>query len=297
MASDRRLSYRSRTFHALAHDFRFVAESDAVGRYFEEVLSGLPRAHGPAHEYSIRAVDAGGEQDCTEIVLEAGGADPVVVATNVSIGALAGSFVHHLNREAITAEYGVMCHAGAVARHGVGVILPADPESGKTTLTAGLVRAGFSYLTDEAALVDPTTNTIEPYPKPLSIDSGSHQLFPELEPAPAPGDDSAPSDQWQVPPDAIRPGAVGDRSRVRLVVFPKYEEGATTELVPVSRASGLVELATNTFEFRDHARRSLDALAAVIVDADCYRLTVGGLDDACRVVGDLVESTLERQRA
>ena len=43
-------------------------------------------------------------------------------------------------------------------------------ESGKTTLTAGLVRAGFDYLSDEAVAFDWDTLDIVPYAKPLSID-------------------------------------------------------------------------------------------------------------------------------
>src|SRR6266576_744062 len=48
-------------------------------------------------------------------------------------------------------------HAAAASLGGAGILLPAPPDSGKTTTVAGLVRAGCSYLTDEAALVDPET--------------------------------------------------------------------------------------------------------------------------------------------
>jgi len=48
-------------------------------------------------------------------------------------------------------------HAGAVALDGRGVLLPAPPDSGKTTLTAALTRSGFSYLSDEVAPIDPET--------------------------------------------------------------------------------------------------------------------------------------------
>jgi hypothetical protein len=277
--------YRTRGFHALAHDFRVVAETEAIGRYLEGVLSGFPACDDPADEYLVRARTDDGDPGTVEIV-HAG--DDAVVGGSASVGALAGTFVHHLNRKAIDAEYGVMCHAGGVERAGIGIVLPAHMESGKTTLTAGLVRAGFSYLTDEAVSFDPTSGLIEPFPKPLSIDNGSQHLFPELEPAPAPGDDRAPSDQWQVPPDSIRPDAVGTRCQARFIVFPKYEEGGATELVPLSRAAALVELATNTFEFRDHPCRSLDALAGVVEGARCFRLAVASLDDACDVVTNLV---------
>jgi hypothetical protein len=273
---------RTRSFHALAHDFCLVAESEEIGTYFEYVLSGFPTGVGPAHEYVVRRAADPDDGDRVQIV--DGGE---VVLSHSSVGSLAGSFVHHVNREAIRAEYAVMCHAGGVERDGLGVVLPAHMESGKTTLTAGLVRAGFSYLTDEAVAFG-ATGLIEPYPKPLSIDAGSQPLFPELEPAPAPGDDRAPSDQWQVPPGSIRSGSVGRCCRADFIVFPKYAEGEQTELVPMARAPALVELATNTFQFRDHPRRSLEVLTGVVEGARCYRLTVGDLGDACTMIDDLV---------
>ena len=96
---------------------------------------------------------------------------------------LVADIVLALNALAIPEWHGVVCHAGGVARDGSGVMLPAEPESGKTTLTAGLVRHGFDYLTDEGVAFRPGTNIVEPYPKPLSIDVGSWPLFPEFEPS------------------------------------------------------------------------------------------------------------------
>jgi hypothetical protein len=284
------VTYETRAFHALAHDFRVVAESQDLGRYVETVFSGLPISEaGDVATYSLARA---ARDDARDVVELRRGAE--VVLSDPSAGALVASFVHHVNRLAISGDHAVMCHAGGVQLDDLGFVFPAHMESGKTTLTAGLVRAGFSYLTDEAVAIDPTTGLVEPYPKPLSIDAGSHFLFPELEPPPAPGDEAAPAHQWQVPPDAIRAGAVGSSCRVRFVVFPAYVEGATTALEPLSRASALLELATNTFEFRDHPRRSLVTLAAVIEGARAYRLTVGDLGDACDLVAALTDTVEAR---
>jgi hypothetical protein len=207
----------------------------------------------------------------------------------VSSLALVGSFVQWLNQQVIDLERAVTSHAGGVARGASACVLPADPESGKTTLTTGLVRAGFDYLTDEAVSFDPDTGDIEAYPKPLSIDAGSQFLFPELEPPVPPGSERPKDAQWQVPPSSIRPDSVAGPCRARWVVFPKYEEGASTRLEPVARAEALVELTKNTFRFREHPRRALDTLAAVIRDVDCYRLSVGRLDEAVEQVAALME--------
>jgi hypothetical protein len=271
----------TRGYHALAHDFSLRVGDDALGTYLAWVLDGFEE-RDPAVEYLVRPGSS--EEHRYEVVL-----DGEVVLHAATATGLVDSIVHHVNLKAIDAEYAVMSHAGGVERDGAACVFPAHMESGKTTLTAGLVRAGFAYLTDEAVAFGWESGEIEPYPKPLSIDAGSQLLFPELAPPPPPGDDAVARAQWQVPPDSIRPGAVGARCRARYVVFPEYVSGADTALEPMSRAAGLVELARNTFEFRSHSRRALDALAGIVRTVDCFHLVVGDLDAACALVADLLD--------
>ena len=135
-------------------------------------------------------------------------------------------------------------------------VLPADTESGKTTLTTGLVRAGFAYLTDEAVRSTGTTGEIEPYPKPLSIDPGSQFLFPELRPRRS----SARADD---DPRPVAGAAVAPSAPMRSAAVPRRatscsrstRRDAATALEPISRAEALVELAKNTFRFREQPRR------------------------------------------
>ena len=74
----------------------------------------------------------------------------------------------HVHTEAIrhTGDF-LLVHAGAVRTpSGRGdAALPAQPESGKSTLTLGLVQAGFGYLSDEAAAIDPVTRMLHPVPE------------------------------------------------------------------------------------------------------------------------------------
>jgi hypothetical protein len=268
----------TRGYHALALDFALSVEDDDLGAYFAWLLDGFAEPVGTPVRYTIAPGDDG-----VHLALDG---EPVLRATDAA--SLVSSLVQWLNQQAVDPEYAVMGHAGGVERDGIACVLPADPESGKTTLTAGLVRAGFSYLTDEAVCFDWESGEIEPYPKPLSIDPGSQFLFPELAPPPPPGAAERTEAQWQVPPGFIRADAVGTRCRARFIVFPKYEQDAKTELQPVTRAEGLVELAKNTFRFREHPRRGLDTLSRVVREVECFRLTVGDLDAACAVIDDLM---------
>jgi hypothetical protein len=203
-------------------------------------------------------------------------------------GHVALEMLQTLNARCVATWPGVVCHAGCVSLDDRAVMLPAHPNAGKTTLTTGLVRAGFRYVTDEGVAFEDGTTRIRPYPKPLALDAGSWSLFPEFEPAAdLPGDDYKRT-QWHIPASDIRADAVSGACDARWIVFPTYEAGAATELVPMRRAAALVELAKNTFDFPRHGVSALEQLATVVRACDCYRLTVGNLADAVASIEDLV---------
>lgn len=270
-------------WRALNFEFTIQASDARVLETAAVALSGLASAGRPASTYGI-ARDAGtaGTAGGWALTLDS---TPLASATDVS--SLLTRLIQDLNVRATASWDGPVCHAGCVARGARAVVLPADPESGKTTLTCGLVRAGFDYVTDEGVAFTPASARIEPYPKPMSLDPGSWYLFPELEPATPAADDGAEPQQWQVPAGAIRPDAVSGTCEARFIVFPSYVEGACTEIVPMRRAEALVELAKNTFDFNRRSREYLEQLEVVVRACDCYRMTVGDLGEAIVRVEDL----------
>lgn len=275
--------YRSRVFDALGWPFRVASTDEHLVGYVEQLYRGLlDGATGAVHEYVVADVH---EDGSPPVRLTLAGE---TVGDGYDAGTLVPLLVHDVNRRALDDTPLLAAHAGGVTRGDAAVVLPAHMESGKTTLTGGLVRAGFSYLTDEAVAFDWDTLAVVPYAKPLSFDRGSWPLFAELEPvAPLPGDGYKRT-QWQVPADAIRPGAFACGGLVRELVFPRYEPSAATELVAMTRGEALVELARNTFRFRAHGRRALGTLARVVESAECHRLRVGDLDEAVALVDGLV---------
>ncbi len=71
----------------------------------------------------------------------------------------------------------LLFHAGAVERDGRVVVIAGISGRGKSTLTAALVRAGFRYVTDEMAIIDPKSGWVRPYLKPLDLDDSSLDLL------------------------------------------------------------------------------------------------------------------------
>jgi len=267
----------SRPFDALGFAFDVRAQDPHLISYFERLYQPFPDGGRTDHQYAL--------VDSSPCELRFDG-DRIGEAEVPE--ALVATLVHDLNRRALDESGHLVVHAGGVEHGGTGVVFPAAMEAGKTTLTAGLVRAGFDYLSDEAVIIDRETLCVHPYPKPLSLDRGAWPLFPELEPQSDLPSDAYKADQWQVPPSDIRSDALGQECSVDVIVFTRYEEGADTAVEPLGRGEALVEMAKNTFKFDVQGAPALDVLAEVVRSAACYRLTSGDLDRAVAAVTGLL---------
>jgi hypothetical protein len=274
--------YTTDTFEALGHRFALRTTDVRFGRVFDELYRACSTKGRPSTWYSVRH---DGDDDAERELFVDG--ERIAGIGNPSW--LLGYLTWHVNHQVIaTGGRFVLLHAAAASLGGVAVVLPGDPEAGKTTLVAGLVRAGFAYLTDEATAIDPETLQIIPYPKPLSIDRGAWSVLADL--APASGDALARycTDQWRIRPESFRPDAVGSPVVPKLVIFPEYRPDAATLVEPVARSEALLGLLRSTFSFHDAARRNVEVLGRTLAGARCYRLRSGYLNEACQAVTRLV---------
>ena len=185
-------------------------------------------------------------------------------------------------------EY-VQLHASSLELDGQAIVLPGDPGSGKTTLAAGLLARGWSYLCDEFALIDPSTREVHPYPRALCIKEASFGVVEGLGlflRRKTPYQKASKGRVAFLSPLDFDAQAVGRPSPVRWVVFPKYVRGATPFLQPITRSEAAHDLAKQCFNIRACQERAMSSLAAVTRGADCYRLVAGDINATC----DLVES-------
>jgi hypothetical protein len=278
------IAWSSGPLGALSYDFEVHVSPGAAVESVRDYLAPFSlRPGGAGTTYAVRRNDDG----TADVDV-----DGRLIADHVADWRAVALLGWHLNQtvvERAKVRY-TMLHAAAAARGDCAVLLPAPMEHGKTTTVTGLVRAGFSYLTDEAAALDPETLRVTAYPKPLTIDRGSWPLFPELRPpGPDPGGGS-----WWVPADRIRPGATIASAQPRLVVFPAYRPGEVTELHAMGHSAAVLRLAESTFAFASDGSRNLATHAQLVRNAPVYELTIGDLDTAVEMISDLVD---ERTRA
>ena len=275
-----------RCYRALSYTFRVRTQHPEIGRHFDRLLADFRsrRVPGvPTFQITHRAAAS------QPYAVYRGGR---IIQRAPSLAPIIDWVLWQATQEAVerTTEY-LALHAGAVARNGKAILLPAPPDSGKTTLSAALTRAGFSYLSDEVALIEPDTALLHPYARALWMEIPSIDLMgPDVRQA-------IPSDllalgrgQYQITPNELRPGSVGKPTRVRFVVAPMYRRGSKTTLEPMSRAEALVAMADQSFNFGRFGVKALPLLERVVKGAECYRLAMGDLEAAVRMVGDLISA-------
>jgi hypothetical protein len=274
-------------FRAFGHEFVVRTMDVALCRYLEAVLD--PFADGSADPPAYSVVDRG-EATKNRYALYFGRER---LALTPSGSFAVATLLWHVNRGAISSagEF-VLVHAGAVEWEGRAALFPAPMESGKTTLVAGMVRAGARYLSDEAAAIEPETLLVHPFPKSLTINVGSRAVLPDLAPEVEPelaqrylGHD------WHVDARTIRSDAIAPATAPSFVIAPTYVRDAPTALSPITRAEAVMCLGRNSFNLLDHGRRGLEVLAAVARRSTCHRLVVGDLEQACDLVRRVISDT------
>jgi hypothetical protein len=155
----------------------------------------------------------------------------------------------------------VFVHAGCVAVDGQAVLLPGRSMTGKSGLTAALVRAGADYYSDEYAVLD-NHGLVRPYARK-----------PAVRPR-----DGGPAGRVTV--DELG-GAVGrGPARVELIAALRFDPGAGWQSESVARATGFLRLLDNAVAARSRPRAVLSALEGATLSARTLDGTRGSADDA-----------------
>lgn len=181
-------------------------------------------------------------------------------------------------------------HAGVVGTDDGCVLLPAAAGSGKSSLTAALVHSGFRYYSDEVALIQRATYRVPPVPLAICVKStGWHVMaryYPDIEALRIHGREDGKLVRYIAPP---RGAAQYSPARVSHIVFPHYQEGASTALKAVTRTEALRRVMDECLGLRQRlSSMNVEELLRWIAEISCYDLTFSSLDQAALLVRQMV---------
>jgi hypothetical protein len=158
----------------------------------------------------------------------------------------------------------ILLHAGAVELEGRVVVIAGVSGQGKSTLTAALVRSGFSYVTDELVIIDPSTGFVRPYLKPLDLGAESLTML-ELD----------PNDEFVIDKKHVVPSEVGEVStggKVALIVILDPDASEMDEIESMGPVDALTKMLPNVFAETHESPDSLDHLADLCASVPVIRM-------------------------
>ncbi len=177
-------------------------------------------------------------------------------------------------------------HAGAVAREGKALLLPAASGSGKSTTTAGLLRRGFQLLSDEIGALEIETERVAVYPRSLSL---REDVLGLLGLAPGSGVAFPPIPGRFVQPEELGSSRAPAPARLALVALPRFSPGAETRIERQRRGPALMALLQSSCSQAVHKVAGLDWLIALLVRVPCYEVTFSDLGDVLPRLVDTFE--------
>jgi HprK-related kinase A len=185
----------------------------------------------------------------------------------------------------------LIVHAAVLEKDGRGLILPAPPGSGKSTLCAALVgRGGWRLLSDELTLLRLDDGLLQPNPRPISLKNQSIAVIRDYVPqvvlsAPITDTSKGTVAHMKAPTDSVLRSA--ECVLPAWIVFPQYAAGAATALTPLATADTFMQLAGNSFNYSVLGAAGFEALARLLEHAHGYQFRYSVLDEALDVLSRL----------
>lgn len=181
----------------------------------------------------------------------------------------------------------LVVHGAVLERGGRAIILAADPGSGKSTLCAALVHAGWRLLSDELTLVSLASGRVQPVARPISLKNESIVVVRSLGPEVAVGDVCEGTGKGAVA--HVRPpresvARLDEGALPAWIVFPKFARGESLTLEEVGSAHAFMELTRHAFNHALLGGVAFDALAALVEHCRVLRARYGHLDQIVPVL-------------
>ena len=172
-------------------------------------------------------------------------------------------------------------HAGVVSRDGSVLAIPGTSGTGKSTLVAACVAAGWDYVSDEALAFDDETMRVVPYPKPIWIDRRATEIVG----VPADALAVTPSRyKYPVTPSDLGGAVATGELELRAVVVPERRPDGSAELEPLRRGELVRILLRHTFKRTEEPEEKFDRAVEVARRVDGFRLVFSATEDAVAVL-------------
>lgn len=177
-------------------------------------------------------------------------------------------------------------HAAVIGYGDRCILMPGRSGSGKSTLTAALVAAGYSYYTDDTALLDEEFRAI-PLPSPLVLKGKKwpslEPILPDIAHLPIYTRGGADVRYWSPPRSEI----ARENLPVGAIIFPTYRRDEAFRVTELSPAQTLERIVGASCMIRAPIDDViLDQLIGWLEQIPSYAMTYGGLSDPMTFIAE-----------
>lgn len=174
-------------------------------------------------------------------------------------------------------RYGL--HANCVVKEKTGLLIVGGSGCGKTTLTVGLLCAGWSYLADDALMLRRVSRGIEALAlrRGISCTPQTTVYFPELSIKDHETLVLAEGKRW-VQTEPLYPERFNQQCLPQILLFPQVTGRKHSQLIPLDETramTGLIQQSPGIMSDKPLVRKQLETLRLLIKQSTSYQLLVG----------------------
>ena len=268
-----------------------VADDSAAAELIDETYAAFRSAPGPADEaLALRLERTNG----AFLLSDSDGYERAWSSRPDAVADLLSRFMFGLLTR--VTERGIYAiHAGAVESDGGATLLSGRSGAGKTTLVLNLLQRGFRLLSDELAIVEPSTQRILPYRRSLHIRPGTPELIPALRLVERPSP-MLVNGAWTLTPAMLEealPDCLAPPARLTSVLLLGGTPDAESPpaLTPVPPAVAALELLRATWAASVDFEAGLRRVSRLLEGVSCARLRIGELEATTDLVGTWLEAS------
>jgi len=174
-------------------------------------------------------------------------------------------------------------HAGAVAWKDRGMIFPAHPDMGKTTMVVKLVMEGCKFLSDEIACLHPELNVLEAFPRRVSIRNQSRKILGLPPWSEVRNVIKTYNAEAMLDIEDLVPNSLIKRATPKYLFFIQGI-GDRSRLDQVSSSYALFELIKYVYSTVEDSTALIFKIAPLLDKMNCYNLLIGEINETAELV-------------